>query len=134
MRRLICSLLTVAHLFSVSGCATAPRNISASYVSPMQYASFTCEQIQQEMIRVSNKVKEVSGVQQSKATSDAWATGIGLIIFWPALLFLIGGDKREELARLKGEYEALEQAAIQKNCPFIQDVLTQREAAVSKKK
>lgn len=100
----------------------------------MQYASFTCEQIQQEMIRVSNKVKEVSGVQQSKATSDAWATGIGLIIFWPALLFLIGGDKREELARLKGEYEALEQAAIQKNCPFIQDVLTQREAAVSKKK
>lgn len=125
MKKLIVIILSV-QLF-LSGCATAPRNISASYVSPMQYNSYSCEQIQAEMLRVSSKIREVAGVQQSKANSDAWATGIGLVLFWPALFFLIGGDKKEELSRLKGEYEALEQAAIQKNCGFMADVQKARE-------
>ena len=44
-------------------------------------------------------------------------TGAGLILFWPALFF-IGGTKEQEAeyARLKGEYEALDKVAIQKNC------------------
>ena len=43
---------------------------------------------------------------------------IGLIIFWPALFFLEGGDgaSAAEYSRLKGEFEALEQASIQKSC------------------
>lgn len=39
--------------------------------------------------------------------------GVGLVLFWPALFFLAGDDQKEELARLKGEYEALEKASIQ---------------------
>ncbi len=133
MRRAISLVLIVAHLFLISGCATLPKNITASYVSPMQYNSFDCEQIQAEMLRVGNKVREVAGVQQGKATSDAWALGIGLILFWPALFFMMGGDKKEELARLKGEYEALEQCAIQKKCAFMADVEKAREEALAKK-
>lgn len=43
--------------------------------------------------------------------------GVGLIIFWPALLFTKGNDENTaELARLKGQMDAIEQASIQKRC------------------
>ena len=44
--------------------------------------------------------------------------GIGLILFWPALFFLEGGDgvNASQYSHLKGEFEALEQVAIQKDC------------------
>ena len=78
-----------------------------------------------EMMRISRRVNEVAGIQDDKAQKDAVALGVGLVLFWPALFFMPGKDKAEELARLKGEYEAIEQAAIQKEC----DVAKELEAA-----
>lgn len=75
-----------------------------------------------EMQRVSRHVNEVTGIQQSEASGDAVALGVGLVLFWPALFFMIGDDKEEELARLKGEYEALETAAIEKECNIAQEI------------
>jgi hypothetical protein len=93
------------------------KNIKASYVSPLQYQNFNCNQIGLEIGRVSRQVHEVSGQQDSTATKDAVAMGVGLVLFWPALFFLAAGDDRgDELARLKGEYESLESAAIEKEC------------------
>jgi hypothetical protein len=39
------------------------------------------------------------------------------VIFWPSLFF-IGGDKTNaaQLAQLKGQMDAIQQASIQKNC------------------
>jgi hypothetical protein len=59
---------------------------------------------------------EVSGQQKKEATKDAVALGVGLVLFWPALFFMIGSDKKIELGRLKGEYDALEQTEIKKDC------------------
>ena len=42
-----------------------------------------------------------------------WAFGVGMVLLRRALFFMIGSDKTEELARLKGEYEVLERCAIQ---------------------
>lgn len=44
--------------------------------------------------------------------------GIGLLVFWPSLFLLEGGDGPEasEYARLKGTYEALRTVAVQKKC------------------
>jgi hypothetical protein len=44
--------------------------------------------------------------------------GVGLVLFWPALFFLEGGDGPEaaEYAQLKGEFEALRENSIQKKC------------------
>ncbi len=39
----------------IAGCATLPNQISASYVSPLQYAAFTCEQIKPELLRVNSE-------------------------------------------------------------------------------
>jgi hypothetical protein len=62
-------------------------------------------------------------VQDQKVLIDVAATGVAVVVFWPAAIFVAGegfieGDGQEapELARLKGEYEALEKIAIEKNC------------------
>lgn len=106
-----------ALLALVSACATAPGNITAQYVSPMQYQGFSCEQMAAESQRIGARLSQVTGQQQSKADSDAVAMGVGMVLFWPALFFLgSGANQAEELSRLKGESDALQQAAIQKNC------------------
>lgn len=126
---------TILTLSSICvACAPSAQNVQATYVSPLEYSSYSCAQIEQEISRVSRKVSEVSGTQNAQNTKDNVAMGVGLIIFWPALFFLIGDDKKEELGRLKGEYDALEQAAIQKNCSVAKDIARQREFSAEQAK
>lgn len=115
----------------MTACASSPDNIEAQYVSPMMYQSYTCDQITMELQRIGARVSEVTGQQRRAANSDAVAMGVGLVIFWPALFFLAGdNDKREELSRLRGEYDALQQAGNLKNC-FAPPQATQAAAAAS---
>jgi len=74
------------------------------------------------MRRVNRNVLEITKVQQKEADKDAASMGIGMILFWPALFFMIGEDKKEELASLKGEFEALESAAILKECELTKEL------------
>jgi hypothetical protein len=106
----------------ISACAKNPDKIPAAYVSPALYQNYDCDQVREEIIRVSHRVDQVSGKQRSERTKDTVATTVGVIIFWPALFFLIGDDKKDEIARLKGEYEALEIAAIQKKCTVANEI------------
>lgn len=101
----------------VSGCATSPKDIAPAYVSPILYQNLSCEQLQQEAARVSQAASVATGAQSNQASKDAAMMGVGLVLFWPSLFF-IGGDKGNaaEVARLKGEMQAIEQANISKNC------------------
>lgn len=114
------TILASAAAVALAGCADKAEDISAAYVSPLAYQGLSCKQIAQEASRVSNRVGEVSGVQNKKAKDDAVATGVAIVVFWPAAFF-IKGDKQTaaELARLKGELQALEQTSIQKNCGIV---------------
>ena len=102
------------------GCADKSAKISANYVSPLIYSNYDCEDLQQEYARLIRKGKKVNKQQDDIASNDATATGIGLFLFWPALFFIDNDDLREEVAQLKGEAEALEQASIQKKCGITQ--------------
>jgi hypothetical protein len=107
----------VAAALFCGACASTSDKIGAQYVSPIQFSSYSCAQLAQEAQRVSSRVAHLSGVQDQKATNDALATGVAIVVFWPAA-FLIGGNDQNtaELSRLKGEFEAIEQASTQKNC------------------
>ena len=107
---------------TLSGCADHADDVKASFVTPIQYENYSCKQIRREMIRVSQKVSEVSGVQDKHASNDAVATGVGVVIFWPALFFLASKDDHTELASLKGQYDALQQAAIEKDCDVVKEI------------
>ena len=104
----------IAILFA--GCSSSSE-VSATYVSPLQFQHLSCKQIAGEAERVSRRAAELSGVQDGKRTSDTVATTAAIIIFWPAA-FLVKGDGQTaaELGRLKGEFEALEKVSNEKNC------------------
>jgi hypothetical protein len=99
------------------GCASKAADVTPTYVSPIQYQSFTCPQLAAEAQRVSAAAAAASGAQDSQATKDAVATTAAVIIFWPAA-FLVQGDKNNaaQLAQLKGQMDAIQQASIMKNC------------------
>ena len=106
----------------LASCADHADKVQASYVSPLQYQEYSCHQIRTEVMRISHKVNEVAGIQDKTASNDSTAMGVGLILFWPALFFIEHGDQHVQLAELKGQYDALEQTAIQKNCDIVKEI------------
>jgi len=117
-----------AAAIAASGCAQSPKDISATYVSPILYQNLSCEQLALEAQRISARVAQVSGVQEQKATGDAVAMGVGLVLFWPALFFIKGDrETAAELSRLRGEIEAIQQASIANNCGFRIEIQEQQQ-------
>lgn len=125
--------IMVIAAIGLSSCASKSDKVQASYVSPLQYSDFSCKQIKGEIGRVGRKMNEVAGVQDKTASDDAVAMGVGLVLLWPALFFIDGDDQHVELGRLKGEFDALEQAAIQKNCSVANEINAARAAEAARK-
>jgi hypothetical protein len=107
----------IAVCVSLVGCASYSEKIAPTYVSPMQYEAFNCRQLAEEAQRVSARAAQAAGAQDKQATSDTVATTAAIILFWPAAFF-VGGDKQNaaELARLRGEMDAIEQTSVRKQC------------------
>jgi hypothetical protein len=101
----------------LAGCASSSAEISPTYVSPVMYQSYTCQQLALEAQGVTTRAAALSGVQDSQRTKDQWATAAAVVVFWPAAFF-VQGDKQNaaELAQMKGQMVAIEQASIAKKC------------------
>jgi len=102
----------------LTGCATSPDKMGATDVSPIQYQKYDCEQIGSESDRIGRRVNVLYDQLKAESKADAWQAGIGIVLFWPALFFLEGGDgpQATEYRQLKGEYEALQRTSSQKKC------------------
>ena len=101
----------------LGACASSSGKIGATYVSPVAYQSYTCQQLALEAQSVSARAATLSGAQDSQRSKDQLATAAAIVIFWPAA-FLVGGDKQTaaELAQMKGQMTAIEQASIARKC------------------
>lgn len=112
---------TISVISSVSvllaGCATSSKDIGTAYITPLQYQGYDCSQLTSEIQRIQHRVIELGGRLDQAAQNDKAIMGIGMILFWPAL-FALGGTKQQEAeySRLKGEYEAIQQASVSKKC------------------
>ncbi len=107
----VTALLALAAIGLLAACAPRAAEIQAAYVSPQKYAGedWTCEKLIDEAIFVGEALIRVSGTQDEAATRDAWSVFlIGLPVS--------GGGNKAEVARLKGEQEALRVAIRDKNC------------------
>ena len=104
--------------FGLMGCATNPNKIEAVYVSPLKYKDYDCDQIAMEQGSVERRTNELYHSLKKEASKDSAQMGVGLLLFWPTLFFLEGGDgpQAAEYAQLKGEYRALQDVAVQKKC------------------
>lgn len=122
MKILVSATLLVTFALSncMLGCASQPDKLQSQYVSPLQYQDYDCEQIEQELETVSNRVATLYTDLKKLADGDSAQAAIGAVIFWPALFFLEGGDGPEanEYSRLLGEKAALDEIAIHKKCPI----------------
>jgi len=114
MKRLVAVLVASAML---AGCATNPRDIAPTYVSTTLYENLSCKQLRNEAMAVSQRAAVAAGQQEKAVRQDAAMTGVGIVLFWPALFFMKGdGAQAAEVARLKGEMQAIEQVNRVKNC------------------
>lgn len=122
----------------VNGCASNSKEIQAAYVSPMMYQDFSCSQLVAESQRIQRRVSGAAGAVDERASGDKMKMGVGLVLFWPTLFFLKGdGAEHQELARLKGEFEAIELAYTRRDCanqpdePSVIDVATDATATIA---
>lgn len=110
-------IVATALALACGACAKRADKVAPSYVSPLVYDNFDCSQLAAEGARLSVTASKLAGVQDKQAKNDAVAMGVGLVLFWPSLFFIKGGKKNEaELAQVRGQMNALEQAAIAKKC------------------
>lgn len=109
------ALLSILLLY---GCANSPDKMESSYVSPIAYQGFNCRQLSQEAASLERRLSTLHGILKKEADTDAWQMGVGLILFWPTLFALEGGDspRASEYMRLKGEYEAVGDVIREKEC------------------
>src|SRR5580765_7148390 len=68
----------------VAGCASRSSDITPAYVSPITYQNHNCQQLAMEAQAISARAAQVSGAQDQKRTNDQIATGVAIVVFWPA--------------------------------------------------
>lgn len=113
--RWIAGLLSVA---VAAGCATRAADVQPLPADPADYASWTCARMHDEMDAVQQQAVDLSWTVDERAGQHVVALGLGLTVFWPALLAMRpDGAEAESLARLKGQYDALQTAARRAGCP-----------------
>jgi len=104
-------MATVILAMLLAGCANRPETIHASFVSFESFMDLNCSQMNAKMSNTRAELDKFSKMQDSKATGDAWG------------VFLIGvpfsklsGDHEGDVARLKGEVEAIKTAQVKGKC------------------
>lgn len=111
---IVCAAVSAVML---AGCATPPKDIAPAYVSTTLYEGLSCQQLRNEAEGVSARAAAAYGKQSQNQGRDAAVTTAAVILFWPAAFFVGGnGADAAEVARLKGEMQAIEQVNRVKNC------------------
>ena len=108
--------ITLVAALALSGCATAPEQIAANYVSPTAYSGQTCGQLNAQAQQLNARLATATGQQTQQANNDATMTAVALVLFWPAAFWIGGNDQGPAIAQMRGEAEAVRAAAIARGC------------------
>lgn len=102
----------VAVAAALGACAKSPESISPSYVSEVSYQAWSCQQLSDETLRLSSAYASAAQQQEKARTNDV----VGVILIGLPVSSLSGDNIAPEIARLKGEQEAVRKAMVLKNC------------------
>lgn len=105
---LVCTVTCCGFL---TGCADRPSQISASYVSHEKYMDLSCTELASKMSVARAELTKFSDMQNSKANSDAATV---FLILVPVTSMT--GDYASDVARWKGEVEAIDTAKQKLKC------------------
>ncbi len=98
---------------SLAACAADPAHIGAAYASPIPYQTLDCQQLALEGYRHQAAEADAAAKQNQIRSEDA----VGLILIGLPVSSMSGNSIATEVARLKGEHQALYEVAVQKGRP-----------------
>ena len=99
-------------------CATRSGDVEPIATDPSVFAAMDCNALYDEADRVRWRAARVAYSVDERAGTNIVALGMGVTVFWPALLAMRpAGLDAVELARLKGRDEAIQRAMAARGCP-----------------
>ena len=130
MPRRASSLVAGLAALALAGCATRAADVAAAPTSAAEFLVWDCNRIDDELDTVQQRAADVAYSVDERAGNNIVALGLGVTVFWPALLAMRpAGLEAADLARLKGRFEALREASRIKACPPPADALAAARAA-----
>ncbi len=121
---------TACALLLLAGCATRAVDVAPAPANPADFASWSCTRIDDAQDDAQLRAADVAYAVDQRAGNNVLALSLGVSVFWPALLAMRpAGPEADELARLKGRFEALQTAARLKACPPMGAELSAAHAA-----
>lgn len=115
---------------ALAGCASRSVNVEPLPADPAAFASWSCDRIDDEIDAVQQRAADVAYAVDERVGNNILALGVGVTIFWPAMLAMRpDGPESEDLGRLKGRFEALKTASMSRPCPPASPLLPAAQAA-----
>ena len=101
------AIITLAAI-TLAACAKKPESIAPAYVSGLNYKGLTCPQLREEYTRLSAAYTTAAEQQNNARTNDV----VGVLFIGLPVSSLSGDNIAPEIARLKGEKNAVQQAML----------------------
>jgi len=119
-------------LVLAGGCASRSGDVVPKAADPASYAAWGCERLFEESDAVQQRAADVAYAVDSRVGNNMIALGLGVTVFWPALLAMRpDGLEAEQLADLKGRFEAMQVAAARQRCgPAPEGMAPRRQATL----
>jgi hypothetical protein len=112
-----CVVSVVATALFLQGCAKWSADVKPLPANPADFSGWSCEQLYDEQDSVQQRAADLAYTVDERAGTNILALGVGLAVFWPALLAMRpDGLEAQDLARLRGRFDALKAAATGQNC------------------
>lgn len=103
--------IIVGLAIGLSACANRPSSIKPSFVSHERFIALECPAIRDRLVSARHDLARYSVLQEQKANNDA----VGVFLLGVPFSKM-SGDHEADVARAKGEIEALETAQIKNRC------------------
>ncbi|MEK8050420.1 hypothetical protein AACH10_09240 [Ideonella sp. DXS22W] len=112
-----------------AGCATRASGVAPKPTDPAAYAGWSCDRLFDETDAVQQRAADVAYAVDARAGNNMIALGLGVMVFWPALLAMRpDGEEAQQLAELKGRFEALRTVADAQHCGNAPTAMAARRA------
>ena len=106
------ALLALAACAMTAACAPLPDSIPPASVSEEPYQSWNCQQLAEEELRLALALSSASARQARAHANDA----LGVFFLKMPIGSMSGQNVAPQIARLKGEQEAVRRASMRNGC------------------
>jgi hypothetical protein len=103
----------------IGACSSAPKSneVSAAYIPIAQYNNYTCDQLISEAESVRRSVPALESAVDKHRENQTGVEVVTWILFFPAALALDKGEATSsQLAKARGELQAIQTALLAKHC------------------